>query len=124
MDILYALVQQLTGSNTNAEIQATYNNSRVLNQGGLTLTGGGGGTRIGKIVGGASGRCADVAAANSANGTQVQLYSCDANGGAQAWTIGTDGTIRALGRCLDVAGGVNANGTKVQVWDCTAGNLH
>ncbi|MCP2324567.1 glucosylceramidase [Hamadaea flava] len=76
----------------------------------------GGGSRVGAITG-YGGKCVDVAAANSANGTQVQLYACNGTS-AQQWTVGTDGTIRALGKCLDVSGGGTANGTKVQIWDC------
>ncbi|MEV4177522.1 RICIN domain-containing protein [Nonomuraea sp. NPDC049709] len=79
------------------------------------------GSRTGKIRG-IGGKCVDVAGADPANGTQVQLYTCDADGTAQAWTVGADGTLRALGKCLDVAGGGNADGTKVQIWDCTGGN--
>jgi mannan endo-1,4-beta-mannosidase len=124
--------EQLTGSNTNAEIQTAYFLPRVLNQGEITF----GSTSTsppptsppasggGKIRGVASGKCADVAAASSANGTAVQLYTCDTNGTAQAWTMAGDGTVRALGKCLDVTGGVAADGTKVQIWDCTAGNLN
>ncbi|GLW08160.1 chitinase [Microtetraspora sp. NBRC 13810] len=66
---------------------------------------------------GYGGKCVDVAAANSANGTQVQLYTCNGSS-AQQWTTGADGTIRALGKCLDVAAASNANGTKVQIYDC------
>ncbi|MEO5874875.1 MAG: ricin-type beta-trefoil lectin domain protein [Streptosporangiaceae bacterium] len=66
---------------------------------------------------GLGGKCVDVAAANSANGTQVQLYSCNGTN-AQQWAVGTDGTIRVLGKCLDVAAAGSANGTKVQIWDC------
>lgn len=62
-------------------------------------------------------KCVDVAAANTANGTPVQLYDCNGTS-AQKWTVGTDGTIRALGKCLDVASGGTADGTKVQLWDC------
>ncbi|GAA2212857.1 hypothetical protein GCM10009850_083190 [Nonomuraea monospora] len=109
--------------NTNASVQASYFGPRVHNRGEFTITGGGGATRTGKIKG-LGGKCVDVAAANPANGTKVQLYTCDANGSAQAWTVGSDGTIRALGKCLDVAGGVNADGTKVQIWDCTSGNAN
>ncbi|GAB3825827.1 ricin-type beta-trefoil lectin domain protein [Dactylosporangium cerinum] len=77
---------------------------------------------VGPITGGTSGKCIDVPAASTVNGTQVQIYTCNAST-AQTWTVGTDGTIRALGnKCLDVAGGVNANGTKVQIWDCAAAN--
>ncbi|GHJ43890.1 hypothetical protein Cs7R123_12320 [Catellatospora sp. TT07R-123] len=77
---------------------------------------------VGPIIG-LGGKCVDVAGANPADGTQVQLYTC--NGGtAQAWTIGADGTIRALGGCLDVSGGTSTDGTKVQLWACVAGNAH
>ncbi|WP_409471574.1 polymorphic toxin-type HINT domain-containing protein [Streptomyces sp. HC307] len=32
-----------------------------------------------------SGKCLDVPSANSADGTDLQLYTCDANGAAQSW---------------------------------------
>ncbi|GAA2582152.1 hypothetical protein GCM10010399_09930 [Dactylosporangium fulvum] len=66
---------------------------------------------------GYGGKCVDVAGANAANGTRVQLWTCNGTN-AQSWTVGTDGTIRALGKCLDVAGGSTADGAKVQLWDC------
>ena len=68
-------------------------------------------------VTGYGGKCVDVAGASSANGTQVQLYTCNGTS-AQAWTIGTDGTLKALGKCLDVAAAGTANGAKVQLYDC------
>ncbi|GHJ47745.1 hypothetical protein Cs7R123_50870 [Catellatospora sp. TT07R-123] len=80
------------------------------------------GGRTGRITG-LGGKCVDIAAASSANGTAVQLYTCNGTN-AQTWTVGTDGTIRALGKCLDVTGGVNADGTKIQIWDCTANNAN
>ncbi|MFI5931918.1 glycosyl hydrolase [Actinoplanes sp. NPDC051494] len=120
--------EQLQGSNTNAEIQASYFLPRVLNQGEINVSGTPTTTPpaagAGKIKGVASGRCADVAGANTTNGTAVQLYTCDAGGNAQQWTRPSDGTLRALGKCLDVAGGVNADGTKAQIWDCTAGSAN
>ncbi|MFJ7630847.1 ricin-type beta-trefoil lectin domain protein [Streptomyces sp. NPDC097595] len=70
----------------------------------------------GPVVG-VGGRCVDVAAAGTGNGTAVQLYDCNGSN-AQKWTVGTDGTLRALGKCLDVTGQGTANGTKVQLWDC------
>jgi len=78
--------------------------------------GSGGGTKTGQIVGYGS-KCVDVAGASSANGTAVQLYTCNGTS-AQTWTVGTDGTVKALGKCLDVAGASSANGTKVQIYDC------
>src|SRR2546421_1359553 len=71
---------------------------------------------VGAITG-YGGKCVDVSAANSANGTRVQLWTCNGTG-AQQWTVGTDGTIRALGKCLDVSAAGTANGTEVQIWDC------
>jgi beta-glucanase (GH16 family) len=66
---------------------------------------------------GYGGRCVDVAGASSTNGTAVQLYDCNGTG-AQQWTVGTDGTLRALGKCLDVASAGTANGTQTQLYDC------
>jgi len=110
--------------NTNAAVQQSYFAPRVLNRGEFTVPGGGGGggARTGPITG-LAGKCVDVAGANPADGTQVQLYTCNGSG-AQQWTVGTDGTIRALGACLDVNGGLNADGTKIQLWTCAAGNTH
>ncbi|MGW0657222.1 ricin-type beta-trefoil lectin domain protein, partial [Streptomyces umbrinus] len=48
---------------------------------------------------GLAGKCLDVAGANSADGTAVQLYDCNGTA-AQQWTVGSDGTVRALGKCL------------------------
>jgi beta-glucanase (GH16 family) len=79
-------------------------------------SGGGGG---GAITG-YGGKCVDVAGANSANGTQVQLYTCNGTN-AQKWTRVAD-TLRALGKCLDVSGAGTANGTRVQLYDCNGTN--
>ncbi|WP_333773987.1 ricin-type beta-trefoil lectin domain protein [Streptomyces sp. IBSBF 3136] len=69
---------------------------------------------------GLAGKCVDVAGANPANGTPVQLYDCNGTA-AQSWTVGSDGTVRALGKCLDVTGNGTADGSTVQLWDCTGG---
>ncbi|GAA2647213.1 hypothetical protein GCM10010399_95270 [Dactylosporangium fulvum] len=72
--------------------------------------------RTGQITG-YGGKCVDVAGAATANGTKIQLYTCNGTT-AQRWTIGADGTVRTLGKCLDVAAASSANGTKVQLYDC------
>ncbi|WP_327004161.1 ricin-type beta-trefoil lectin domain protein [Dactylosporangium sp. NBC_01737] len=72
--------------------------------------------RTGAVTG-LAGKCVDVAGSNTANGTVVQLYTCNGSG-AQQWTVGTDGTLRALGKCLDVNAASTADGTKIQLWDC------
>nr|WP_202554821.1 family 16 glycosylhydrolase [Streptomyces sp. SID4950] len=71
----------------------------------------------GSAIRGLAGKCVDVAAANPANGTPVQLYDCNGTG-AQQWTVGADGTVRALGKCLDVTDNGTADGSTVQLWDC------
>jgi predicted chitinase len=70
---------------------------------------------VGQVTG-LAGKCMDVAGANSANGTAVQLYDCNGSG-AQSWN-NTGSQLQALGKCLDVASGGTANGTVVQLWDC------
>ncbi|PYC87380.1 glucosylceramidase, partial [Streptomyces tateyamensis] len=78
------------------------------------------GTQSGSTTGqvtGYGGKCVDVAGANSANGTAVQLYDCNGTG-AQQWTVPGDGTLRALGKCLDLTSGGTANGTQAQLYDC------
>ncbi|MEE4543108.1 ricin-type beta-trefoil lectin domain protein [Streptomyces sp. V4-01] len=71
----------------------------------------------GQIGSGVSGKCLDVAAGSSADGTAVQLWDCN-HSGAQTWTVYSDGTLRALGKCLDATGGATANGTKAQLYSC------
>ena len=66
---------------------------------------------------GIGGKCVDVAGSHTANGTAVQLYRCNGTG-AQSWTVGKAGTLRALGKCMDVTGSGTTNGTKVQLYSC------
>jgi hypothetical protein len=61
--------------------------------------------------------CVDVAGAGTADGTPVQLHTCTGND-AQRWTLGSDGTVRALGKCLDVQGGSHDDGAVVQLYTC------
>lgn len=70
----------------------------------------------GRITG-LGGKCVDVNASGTANGTAVQLYDCNGTG-AQNWSRPGDGTIRALGKCLDVNAGGTNDGALVQLWDC------
>lgn len=64
-----------------------------------------------------SGRCIDIPGANAADGARLQIWDCNGSG-AQQWTIGSDGTIRALGKCMDAAAAGTANGTAIQLWTC------
>ena len=71
----------------------------------------------GEVISGITGKCLDVNAGNSADGTAVQLWDCN-HTAAQTWTLYTDDTLRALGKCLDATGGGTADGTKTQLYTC------
>ncbi|CAL9657818.1 hypothetical protein SUDANB108_06881 [Streptomyces sp. enrichment culture] len=74
------------------------------------------GGATGSLVG-LAGKCLDVAGGGTADGTPVQLYACNGSS-AQRWTVGSDGTVRALGKCLDVSGASTADGARVQLYGC------
>ncbi|WP_030123197.1 PQQ-dependent sugar dehydrogenase [[Kitasatospora] papulosa] len=82
----------------------------------FTVTTSGAAPREGAVTG-IGGKCVDVAGGATADGTQIQLYSCNGTA-AQKWTVGTDDTLRALGRCMDVSGAGTADGTKIQLYGC------
>ncbi|WP_371786133.1 ThuA domain-containing protein [Streptosporangium subroseum] len=69
----------------------------------------------GTVVG-LGGKCLDVRAGATADGTQIQIYGCNSTS-SQTWARSGQ-TLRALGKCLDVSGAGTADGTKVQLWTC------
>ncbi|MEV5357087.1 PQQ-dependent sugar dehydrogenase [Streptomyces sp. NPDC052693] len=75
-----------------------------------------GSDRSGEVKG-VNGKCLDIDNAQTADGTKVQLWTCNAST-AQQWTLPGDGTLRALGKCLDISGGATADGTRIQLWTC------
>ncbi|MBM0259815.1 ThuA domain-containing protein, partial [Micromonospora sp. 4G55] len=83
----------------------------------FTLVRGGGGTGGTGPIKGLAGKCLDVRGSGTADGTQIQLYTCNGTT-AQTWTVTPNSTIKALGKCLDVSGGGSADGTKIQLWTC------
>jgi hypothetical protein len=75
----------------------------------------------GQLVG-IGGKCVDVAGGNTADGTAVQIYTCNGTN-AQQWTVGNaDNSIQALGKCMDVTAAGTANGTTVQLYTCNGTN--
>ncbi|GAA4933548.1 lectin [Streptomyces coeruleoprunus] len=83
----------------------------------FTWAGTPGGAASSGTLTGPAGKCLDVAGADTADGTAVQLYSCNGTA-AQRWTLAADSSVRALGKCLDVAGGSTADGAPVQLYTC------
>jgi hypothetical protein len=70
------------------------------------------------IVGGQSGRCADIPGGATANGTQAQLWDCH-GGSNQRWTYTSGRQLAIYGnKCLDASGQGTANGTAAVIWDC------
>ncbi|MEV5320925.1 lectin [Streptomyces sp. NPDC052687] len=82
----------------------------------FSFTTSGGGTRSGEVKG-VNGKCLDVDGGQTADGTKVQVWTCNGSA-AQRWTVGGDGSLKALGKCLDVSGGGSADGTRIQLWTC------
>lgn len=74
----------------------------------------------GAVTSAIAGKCLDLNGGNTANGTPVQLWSCNGSG-AQSWTAFPDGTLQTSGKCLDAAGQGTGNGTPVEIWDCNGG---
>ncbi|TQJ92198.1 SGNH/GDSL hydrolase family protein [Streptomyces sp. SLBN-31] len=75
----------------------------------------------GQVRSGIAGKCLDVSGGNSANGTAVDIATCNGSA-AQQWSARSDGTLRALGKCLDATGRGTANGTRIGIWDCNGGS--
>ena len=59
--------------------------------------------RSGTPVLGPRNKCLDVRSSGTADGTPVQLYTCNGTD-AQLWTPKPDRSLRAIGKCLDVSG--------------------
>jgi glucosylceramidase len=77
---------------------------------------GGSASPTGSITG-IAGACVDVAGGATANGTAVELFTCNGTA-AQRWSVAADGSLQALGKCMDIVAGGTANGTQVQLFDC------
>nr|WSX75227.1 ricin-type beta-trefoil lectin domain protein [Streptomyces sp. NBC_00899] len=66
---------------------------------------------------GQGGKCLDLAADDNTDGAKVQIYDCNVSD-AQQWTVGSDGTLRALGKCLDVLAAGTADKTQIDLFTC------
>ncbi|WFE36611.1 ricin-type beta-trefoil lectin domain protein [Micromonospora sp. WMMD975] len=103
------------GTTVNVSHSAISDTSTVT----LLPPGGGGPTNQNvQIVGGQSGRCADVPGATTTNGSQIQLWDCHGNANQRfSYTSGKQLTVYG-NKCLDASGQGTANGTPVVIWDC------
>ncbi|MER7950724.1 RICIN domain-containing protein [Streptomyces sp. NPDC096079] len=73
---------------------------------------------------GAAGKCLEVQGGATANGTPVQVYTCNGTA-AQQWRMEGDDlglhlrNVKSM-KCLDVANNGSAVGTKIQIYDCNS----
>jgi hypothetical protein len=79
-----------------------------------------------QLVNPISGKCLDVSGNSSANGTQVEIWTCKTSGADnQKWTSTSAGelrvTIGGVTKCLDAYNNQTSNATKVQIWSCNGG---
>jgi alpha-galactosidase len=84
--------------------------------------GGGGGGSAGEVHAVGAGKCLEVPGASQANGTQVDIWDCNA-GSNQEWTY-TSGkalTVYSGTKCLDAYNNQTTPGTKVEIWACNGG---
>jgi pectin methylesterase-like acyl-CoA thioesterase len=69
-----------------------------------------------------SGKCLDMVAGTTANGGQVQQWSCSGDAWQQ-FTVGVSGSYQTLtnvhsGKCLDIPYGTTEPGVRLQQWNC------
>ncbi|MFG3301610.1 ThuA domain-containing protein [Micromonospora chersina] len=114
-DVSTALTGVPSGSQT-VWLTFTGTGSGLFDVDDFTLVRGGGSGGTGPVRG-LAGKCLDVRSGATADGTQIQLYTCNGSA-AQTWTVTPNSTGKALGKCLDVSGGGSADGTKIQLWTC------
>ncbi|WP_331447379.1 RICIN domain-containing protein [Streptomyces xanthochromogenes] len=61
--------------------------------------------------------CIDSDGGQSADGTKVQIYTCNQTA-AQQLELRDDGTLRVLGKCVDAVNSGTTNGTMLQLMAC------
>ncbi|WP_433214158.1 PQQ-dependent sugar dehydrogenase [Dactylosporangium sp. CS-047395] len=81
----------------------------------FTFTTGAGGNGTGPVKG-LAGKCLDARGAASADGTQMQIYTCNGTAAQVVAQVGQQ--LKVLGKCVDISAGATADGTKIQLWTC------
>ncbi|MEU1707641.1 RICIN domain-containing protein [Streptomyces sp. NPDC005706] len=117
-----------TGTSTGGTTRAQYeygectgqaNYQSAMTGSGVNITRGWGGTAGKSVRNTAAGRCLDIPASNTANGTELDIWDCH-GGPNQAWATSSAKTLTALNKCLDT-GNSSASGSNAVVWDCHGG---
>lgn len=112
----------ISGSTISASLPAQSVTTYVL---GSSSTPGSGGVSAQELVGNQSGKCLDVPGASTTNGTQVEIYTCNA-GSNQEYTLQSNGEITVYTgsseKCLDAYGQGKTAGTIVDIYTCNGGS--
>jgi hypothetical protein len=72
----------------------------------------------------ANGGCLDLPGGNTANGTKLQIWGCDATGVNQTWWMDQRGAIHYAAdpsMCIDLPNGNPIDQTQLQIWTCDNG---
>jgi hypothetical protein len=79
------------------------------------------GFQTGSLVGGDSGKCADLPAGDTDDGTPVVLYQCNW-GSNQLWTTTSATELRTVGdKCMDLPRGDTTEGAGIAYYSCNGG---
>jgi GH25 family lysozyme M1 (1,4-beta-N-acetylmuramidase) len=68
---------------------------------------------------GGTGKCLDDPSGKTANGTHVDLSTCNGKSN-QKWTAAADNTLRTGGKCMEIVGDTKSSGAKLDLEPCNA----
>jgi O-glycosyl hydrolase len=109
----------ISGSTISASLPGQSVTTYVLSSAGSP---GSGGQTATELVGSQSGKCLDVPGQSTANGTQLDIYTCNA-GSNQEYTLAPNGEITVYGsKCLDAYQAGKTAGTIVDIYTCGGGS--
>ncbi|KAJ6552696.1 ricin B lectin domain-containing protein, partial [Mycena vulgaris] len=66
-------------------------------------------------------KCIDVTGGVNADGTKLQIWTCDAANANQKWNSLRDETFQWTGtnKCIDLTDGKISDGNQLQIWTCS-----
>ncbi|KAL0565561.1 hypothetical protein V5O48_016462, partial [Marasmius crinis-equi] len=69
-------------------------------------------------------KCLDVPDGKNADGTKLQIWTCENGNRNQLWISATDFTFQWAGtnKCIDLTDGAINDGNQIQIWTCDSNN--
>ena len=112
----------ISSSTISASLPAQSVTTYVLGSSGSPSSGG---VSAEELVGNQSGKCLDVPSSSTTNGTQLEIYTCNA-GSNQEYTLQANGEVTVYSgsseKCLDAYGAGKTAGTIVDIYTCNGGS--